>query len=299
MRQDAGRFGMSTNKPPRGDALWPWYFGTVLYLGFGALVLYDRWGEVGSLLAPPAEPPVRLPLNSIGDILAGFFAPLAFLWLFVATQLQRKELRLQREELADTRRVLDEQKTEMQRSAEESNLQTSIMQRNLDAANSKQIYDEFNLRMYFGARSIYLDKNCHIVVVEKSYLYYDKGRLEWQPTTYPLTAIKPQIYLSPTDASTVDAFFEAISILVGQVEKVTADDEKSRIYAEPDNEDAVRFLDNVINFVNRTIEDSTTFRNELINLRISNLDILSLKFDCDVIKSRIRPSSAMKHELVI
>lgn len=110
---------------------------TVVYLGFGAIVLYDRWGEVGSLFEPPGATPGRLPLNSIGDILAGFFAPLAFLWLFVATQLQRKELRLQREELADTRRVSGEQKAELKRSVEESNLQTAIMQKTLDASRSQ------------------------------------------------------------------------------------------------------------------------------------------------------------------
>lgn len=38
-----------------------------------------------------------LPPNAQGDFLAGAFAPLAFLWLFIATMLQRDELQLQRQ----------------------------------------------------------------------------------------------------------------------------------------------------------------------------------------------------------
>lgn len=45
--------------------------------------------------------------NELGDFLAGTFAPLAFLWLFVATMLQRQELALQREELAQSRKALE------------------------------------------------------------------------------------------------------------------------------------------------------------------------------------------------
>jgi hypothetical protein len=121
----------------RTDALWPYYCATILYLGIGVIVLIDRWGEVGSLFEPPGPLSGKLPLNSIGDVLAGFFAPLAFLWLFAATQLQRTELRLQREELADTRSVLNEQRIELERSAKESNEQTRIMQRTLEASQSR------------------------------------------------------------------------------------------------------------------------------------------------------------------
>ena len=48
-------------------------------------------------------------LNELGDFLAGIFTPLAFGWLVYGYLLQSKELRLQREELALTRKQLGKQ----------------------------------------------------------------------------------------------------------------------------------------------------------------------------------------------
>ena len=48
-------------------------------------------------------------LNELGDFLAGVFTPLAFGWLVYGYLLQSKELRLQREKLALTRKQLGKQ----------------------------------------------------------------------------------------------------------------------------------------------------------------------------------------------
>ena len=48
-------------------------------------------------------------LNEVGDLLAGVFAPLAFLWLFVATMIQSEELKLQRQEIEENRKVMNKQ----------------------------------------------------------------------------------------------------------------------------------------------------------------------------------------------
>lgn len=48
-------------------------------------------------------------LNEVGDFLAGFFTPLAFLWLVYGYFLQSRELGLQRQELALQREKLGEQ----------------------------------------------------------------------------------------------------------------------------------------------------------------------------------------------
>ena len=48
-------------------------------------------------------------LNELGDFLAGVFTPLAFGWLVYGYLLQSKEIRLQREELALTRKQLGKQ----------------------------------------------------------------------------------------------------------------------------------------------------------------------------------------------
>lgn len=52
----------------------------------------------------------RLPLNGIGDTLAGVFSPLAFALAFVAIIFQANELRHQRKEMAVTNTGLDKQR---------------------------------------------------------------------------------------------------------------------------------------------------------------------------------------------
>jgi hypothetical protein len=73
-------------------------------------------------------------LNEFGDFLSGAFAPLAFLWLFVAVMvqaqelsLQRRELRLTRREFSETRKVAKEQVSEVHRQAEIISTQTDVM----------------------------------------------------------------------------------------------------------------------------------------------------------------------------
>lgn len=78
---------------------WPWritglvltaaYAGAVCYLVYRHQ--YGFWHRV-----------IDLELNALGDMLAGLFAPLAFLWLFVATMIQGQELK-------DNRLVMQEQ----------------------------------------------------------------------------------------------------------------------------------------------------------------------------------------------
>jgi len=70
----------------------------------------------------------RLPLNNQGDALAGFFAPLAFLWLFVATMIQSQELAAQREEIRASREVSKEQTKAAKDQAAFLNAQTAAME---------------------------------------------------------------------------------------------------------------------------------------------------------------------------
>ena len=64
-------------------------------------------------------------LNELGDFLAGVFTPLAFGWLVYGYLLQSKELRLQREELALTRKQLGKQ-TELLQEQVAADYQDSI-----------------------------------------------------------------------------------------------------------------------------------------------------------------------------
>lgn len=61
---------------------------TVFYLAGFACLLYGRWGELN-----------RLPLNELGDFLAGAFGPLAILWLVLGFFQQGIELRQNSEAL--------------------------------------------------------------------------------------------------------------------------------------------------------------------------------------------------------
>jgi hypothetical protein len=60
-----------------------------------------------------------------GNVLAGVFSPLAFLWLLYASLSQRAELELQREELRANNETQDEQRKEMQRQADMLAAQTA------------------------------------------------------------------------------------------------------------------------------------------------------------------------------
>lgn len=59
----------------------------------------------------------ELAANNLGDFLAGVFSPVAALWFVYAVFMQREELELQRQELIDTRKVLEEQQKAQEQSA--------------------------------------------------------------------------------------------------------------------------------------------------------------------------------------
>ncbi|BCM19179.1 hypothetical protein [Mesorhizobium sp. J8] len=66
-------------------------------------------------------------LNTFGDFLAGLCAPLAFLWLFVATMVQSQELALQSEELRLTREEFRLNREVSTRQAEEARSQAQYI----------------------------------------------------------------------------------------------------------------------------------------------------------------------------
>jgi hypothetical protein len=123
--------------------MWLGVIGTAVWLTVGVTIVIFRWEDLSSLQ-----------LNTIGDTLSGFVAPLAFLWLIVATWLQRQELGLQRRELQETRSVLANQQKELESSARESAEQTKIMQSTLNTSLDQVTFEEHRLRMYYLAKYI-------------------------------------------------------------------------------------------------------------------------------------------------
>ncbi|MER8537177.1 hypothetical protein NKH61_26880 [Mesorhizobium sp. M1005] len=104
------------------------FFFTAIYFGAVGWVILRSGPE--SLVQIKSG----LQLNEFADAMAGMFAPLAFLWLFIATMVQSQELALQRRELKLTRRefelnrdVAKGQAEEAQKTAKFIGEQTKIM----------------------------------------------------------------------------------------------------------------------------------------------------------------------------
>lgn len=76
---------LSTDKWMRGGLLATAVYAFTILFFIGNRIAGFLWSE---------------DLNNIGDFLAGVFAPLAFLWLFIGIRVQSLELRIQAEELA-------------------------------------------------------------------------------------------------------------------------------------------------------------------------------------------------------
>ncbi|WP_225590836.1 hypothetical protein [Pseudoxanthomonas sp. PXM03] len=71
--------------------------------------------------------------NEWGDVLAGVFSPLAFLWLIYASLSQRAELALQRSELAQNNQTQQDQQIAMDKQARALNAQLKRLEAQADA----------------------------------------------------------------------------------------------------------------------------------------------------------------------
>ena len=113
---------------------------TILWLAAsGYLVWHSKASTAGSecLSSIPCLKP-----NEWGDLLAGLFAPIAFLWLVATVWIQSDELRLQREELALTRAEMKYTREVMKEQAEESRKQAEFVGTQTDILKRGQIDEE-------------------------------------------------------------------------------------------------------------------------------------------------------------
>lgn len=100
---------------------------------FGFLVTVIYFAALGFVLGnsgPDSLFPINknnLALNTFGDFVAGICAPLAFLWLFVATMVQSQELALQRQELRLTRREFELNREIAKQQAKEAHAQATFI----------------------------------------------------------------------------------------------------------------------------------------------------------------------------
>ena len=159
---------MTENRKNRGSG-WV-IFGFVLTISYvAALVMVLLRGSQGGFIYIQDD----LNINNFVDILAGAFAPLAFLWLFVATMVQSQELALQRRELKQNRVVAKEQANESRRAAEFIGVQTQILRDQLEQRRAEFTAESFDARagsLLVWTRSVfsqpvrYLNKEGQVVV---------------------------------------------------------------------------------------------------------------------------------------
>lgn len=105
----------------------------------GALILTAIFlGTFGWLLSRTGRCPLGwwiwdrlscLEPNALGDVFAGAFAPVAFVWLVAAVMLQRDELSAQRQELRESRGVAKEQVEEARKNVAFIEQQTTALLR--------------------------------------------------------------------------------------------------------------------------------------------------------------------------
>ena len=105
-------------------ALFGWLsFGYLAFAALGAWLL-GYFDQGGTPIAP----------NEWGDVLAGVFSPLAFLWLIYAALSQRVELALQRAELTQNNATQDAQREEMRKQVEALSAQARLLEAQASAA---------------------------------------------------------------------------------------------------------------------------------------------------------------------
>jgi hypothetical protein len=103
--------------------LFAW--ASISYVGS---ILVGAW--LLGFLDPEGKP---ISPNEWGDVLAGIFSPLAFLWLLYASLAQRAELELQRKELQENNKTQAEQHAAMERQAEAMLAQVKRLEAETDA----------------------------------------------------------------------------------------------------------------------------------------------------------------------
>lgn len=107
-------------------------------------------------------------ISDLGNTLSGAAAPLAFLWLVVATFLQMEELALTREELRLTRSVMADQMEETKKSAAATQRLADLEEENKLMAQNEYIDRRLNIeidylfdyiKLYSDDIYVYVDKN--------------------------------------------------------------------------------------------------------------------------------------------
>ncbi|WP_306027294.1 hypothetical protein [Stappia sp. MMSF_3263] len=134
-----------------------------------------------------------LEANEAGDYLAGFFAPLAFLWLAAAVFIQSSELREQRRELALTRNefALNRQVATEQAEAAKAQADAARKAAEMAAEQTSILRDEYESRLQYRALEMFQIKLKAAENALRAARFPLKGQSANVPATFDLDNLKP------------------------------------------------------------------------------------------------------------
>lgn len=181
-------------------------FGLVTFIWLataGYLVLHTKAAVTGSECLSPIA---CLAPNEWGDLLAGVFAPIAFIWLVATVWIQSDELRLQREELALTRVEMEHTREVLTQQAEESRKQAEFVGTQTDILKRGQIDEE--LRAYLS--------------VFQQWVVHEFAVMQHEKTPYGLTWADQGYLTRDAPADPIAFFIEICSRLEKALEDKTS-----------------------------------------------------------------------------
>lgn len=129
----------------------------LLWLGFA--LTFGYFGLIIQIYGDRLFDLQFMPLNEVGDFLAGAFGPVAFFWLVTGYLMQNKELSMNRDELKISRMALESQADELKNSAMQQAKVANLMQ--IEIENTKNA--ELPV-LHFSECNYYL-KFEHILVI--------------------------------------------------------------------------------------------------------------------------------------
>lgn len=130
---------------------------TPIKWALGLSILYVLLFFVALFLQTPPNGPkpyvglLSMEPNELGDLFAGFFAPLAFIWLASTVFIQANELAAQREELAATREELRENRKVSEQNVAFVEAQTKVIEEN----HERQLEADVDRRFGAAAQRVY------------------------------------------------------------------------------------------------------------------------------------------------
>ncbi|HHP0395509.1 hypothetical protein [Acinetobacter baumannii] len=176
----------------RKDHPFVFYF-LLAYLGgiFIYILIFHVW------FADYSKP---MPLNEVGDFLAGVFSPLAFLFLYIGYKQNSESIRLQNEELKASTRALELQVKEMRESVEQQKVMAELQRTELEERHTpksltfnitlKNISDNMAKRISVKSDELRTIKHYDLLAKNKDIDYFIDGSVEEHKRVLGLNSIE-------------------------------------------------------------------------------------------------------------